>query len=137
VEVLAALPDWFGIPQANVDYTRAVGDLPTWVATFDGSGAGFLSIKQHFPWAAEVYVMGVLPRYHRLGIGRALLAAAEGALREQGVEYLQVKTLSARHPDPLYARTRGFYAAVGFRPLEDLPALWGEENPCLLLVKKI
>jgi hypothetical protein len=56
-------------------------------------------------------------------------------LRGQGVEYLQVKTLSDAHPDAGYARTRAFYQAMGFRPLQELPELWGEENPCLQMVK--
>jgi ribosomal protein S18 acetylase RimI-like enzyme len=99
--------------------------------------AGFLSIKEHFPHAAEIYVMGVAARFHRQGCGRALMAAAEAYLRAQGVEYLQVKTLSPAHPDRYYVLTREFYAAMGFRPLEEFPTLWGEANPCLLLVKGI
>jgi GNAT superfamily N-acetyltransferase len=81
--------------------------------------------------------MGVLPEYHRGGIGRRLVAAAEAWLRGQAVEYLQVKTLSPAHPDPGYSRTRAFYQALGFRPLEEFPLLWGAETPCLLMVKGI
>ena len=81
--------------------------------------------------------MGVLPDYHRQGVGRALIQQAEIYLREMGVEYLQVKTLAATHPDPFYARTRAFYEAFGFRPLEVLPVLWNPENPCLIMVKAL
>jgi len=135
--VLRALPDWFGIEAAVIHYIESVQALPTWVAYHDGAPIGFLAVKQHFPWAAELYVMGVLPEHHRLGAGRSLVAAAETALREKGVEYLQVKTLSASHPDPNYAKTRAFYTAMGFRPLEELTTLWGIENPCMLMVKKL
>lgn len=59
----------------------------------------------------------------------------EPILRAQKVEFLQAKTLSAKHPDVGYGRTRQFYLAVGFRPLEEFPDLWGEANPCLQLIK--
>ena len=80
---------------------------------------------------------GVLPAYHRCGVGRALVQRAETFLREARVEYLQVKTLAPTHPDEHYALTRAFYQAVGFRPLEVLPTLWNEDNPCVILVKKL
>ncbi len=47
----------------------------------------------------------------------------------RNVEFLQVKTLSAKHPDAGYGRTRQFYLAMGFRPLQEFPTLWGEANP--------
>jgi ribosomal protein S18 acetylase RimI-like enzyme len=135
--VLRALPEWFGIEEATVQYIHDVDELPTFVAFVDGRAVGFMSVMQHFPQAAELYVLGVLPEMHRQGIGQALLSAVEAYLREQGVEYLQVKTLSASHPDVGYAKTRAFYESVGFKPLEEFPTLWGEANPCLLMVKTL
>jgi GNAT superfamily N-acetyltransferase len=136
--ILRALPDWFGIEDAIVHYAGEIDRLPTFRAVDTaGQTLGFASIKQHTPYAAEVYVMGVRREAHRRGIGQALIAAAEDWLRARGVEYLQVKTLSAPHPDPNYARTRAFYEAVGFRPLEEMVDLWGEQNPCLLMVKRL
>jgi len=84
-----------------------------------------------------LYVLGVLPEMHHRGVGRALLARVEAHLREQGVAYLQVKTLSASHPDTDYARTRAFYEAMGFTPLEEFKTLWDEANPCVLMVKAV
>lgn len=135
--ILRALPEWFGIEEATAQYIRDVDHLPTFVAWLDGRAVGFMTVKQHFPQSAELYVLGVLPEMHNRGIGRALLARVEAYLREQGVEYLQVKTLSASHPDEGYAKTRVFYEAVGFRPLEEFPTLWDEANPCLLMVKAV
>ena len=43
----------------------------------------------------------------------------------------------AREIDENYARTRAFYLAMGFRPLEEFTQLWNEQNPCLLMVKRI
>ncbi len=80
--------------------------------------------------------MGVRRERHGQGLGSALLGAAESCLRNGGVEYLQVKTLGPSDPDEGYGRTRAFYEARGFVPLEELLDLW-EQNPCLLLVKRL
>ena len=47
-----------------------------------------------------------------------------------------VKTLGPSDPDAGYARTRRFYEPRGFVPLEEPHDLW-EDNPCLLLVKRL
>jgi ribosomal protein S18 acetylase RimI-like enzyme len=137
--ILRMLPEWFGQEEANLQYLDAIDRLPTFLAV-DHSQAtilGFLTLYQHFPKAAEVYITGVHPDYHRQGIGRALLHYVEDYLRKNGVEYLQVKTLSESHPDEGYAKTRAFYSAVGFTPLEEIKALWDESNPALILIKKL
>jgi GNAT superfamily N-acetyltransferase len=130
--VLGELPDWFGFGEVNAAYVRDVAELPTFAVGDDG----FLSLKIHTPRAAEVYVMGVRPTVHGQGLGTALLEAAEAYLRARSVEYLQVKTLGPSDPDPGYARTRRFYEARGFVPLEEIHGLW-EQNPCLLMVKRL
>ncbi len=133
--ILRALPQWFGIEEATAHYVRQTDRLPTLRATLDGEVAGFLTFNRHGAHAAEIDVMAVRPEWHRRGVGRALLAEAEAYLRQRGVEYLQIKTLSPAHPDENYARTRQFYRAMGFRPLEEFPELWGPANPCLQMVK--
>lgn len=135
--ILRALPDWFGIEAALQHYVAEIDRLPTFTIRRAERTIAFLSVKVHTPYAAEIYVMGVAPEAHRQGLGRRLVAAAERWLAAQGMEYLQVKTLSPTHPDPFYARTRAFYHAQGFRPLEEFPLLWGEANPCWLLVKHL
>lgn len=136
--ILRSLPDWFGIEEAIVHYVNEIGNLPTFLALdAEERAAGFLSLKQHYPLAAEVYVMAIRQEWHRRGMGRALLEHAQVYLSGLGVEYLQVKTLGPSHPDKNYAQTRRFYEAMGFRPLEELPDLWGERNPCLLMVKRL
>ncbi len=135
--ILRALPEWFGIEDAIIHYRDFAAAHPTLIAKVAGAPVGCLAIMQHSPFAAEVYVMGVLPEFHGQGIGRMLVQSAEGWLIEQGVEYLQVKTLADTHPDPGYAKTRLFYEKMGFRPLEVFPTLWGEANPCLVMVKRV
>ena len=136
-QILRALPSWFGIEEAVIHYRDVAAEFPTIIAWDGETAAGFLTVQQHNPYAAEIIVMGVLPDYHRRGIGRRLVQRMETFLMGQGVEYLQVKTLASTVSDEGYARTRAFYQAVGFRPLEVLPQIWNEDNPCLLMVKKL
>lgn len=135
--ILNSLPQWFGIEASNQQYLRDIEVLLTFLARRDDCVVGFLTLKQHNPYAAEVHIMGVSPELHTQGIGRGLIAAGERFLQQQGVEYLQVKTLSATHPDEYYARTRAFYGVMGFRPLEEFKTLWDAANPCLLMVKSL
>ena len=65
-----------------------------------------------------------------------MLEAIERDAREGGVRLLEVKTLGPSHPDPGYARTRRFYAKMGFLALE-ATNLWGEDTPCLIMVKSL
>ncbi len=135
--VLRALPDWFGIEEAVRQYAVDIDCLPT-ILVMDGDRVlGFLSVKIHNEYSAEVYVMGVRPEAQRQGIGRGLVERAEAFLRERGIEYLQVKTLGPSHPDEHYAKTRAFYLAMGFRPIEEFSQIWNVENPCLIMVKRI
>ena len=135
--VLKTLPTWFGIPESVAEYVASADAHPTVIASADGDDVGLLTLVMHTPYAAEVYVMGVLPDHHRHGIGRAMLERAEKWLSERDIEYLQVKTLSPRHPDPGYAKTRAFYLACGFRPLEEFPDLWSPDQPALQMVKAL
>jgi GNAT superfamily N-acetyltransferase len=135
--VLKTLPTWFGIPESVADYVASADAHPTVIASADGEDVGLLTLVTHTPYAAEVYVMGVRPEYHRHGIGRAMLERAEEWLSARDIEYLQVKTLSPRHPDPGYAKTRSFYLACGFRPLEEFPDLWSPDQPALQMVKAL
>jgi ribosomal protein S18 acetylase RimI-like enzyme len=81
--------------------------------------------------------MGILPTFHHGGIGRALMENAERYAKAQQIEYLQVKTLGPSNDDVNYASTRAFYSAMSFRPLEEFTQIWDENNPCLVMVKRI
>jgi ribosomal protein S18 acetylase RimI-like enzyme len=136
-EILSTLPTWFGVPDANEEYVAHCDRTPTLIASLDGRAVGLTSIVRHSDWSAEVHLMAVVPEHHRSGIGRRMLQHAEAELAADGVEFLQVKTLSSRHPDPGYVKTRAFYEAYGFRPLEEMPDLWNPENPALIIIKTV
>lgn len=135
--ILRSLPDWFGIERSIVQYLKDIDTMPTLVANVAGKTVGFLTIKKHNEYSAEIHVMAILSEMHRNGIGKQLVCRAETMLRRDGFEYLQVKTLGPSRPDRHYAITRAFYEATEFRPLEELPDLWDKDNPCLVMVKKL
>ena len=135
--IIRSLPEWFGMQSGIDHYSSVIDQLPTFLASSSAGVIGFLSLKQHNPYSAEIYVMGILPGMHRMGIGKALVNTAQTWLKLQGSEYLQVKTLGSSNPDSNYARTRAFYLAMGFRPLEEFRQIWDEHNPCLILVKRL
>jgi GNAT superfamily N-acetyltransferase len=135
--ILKALPEWFGIPATNEEYIRSLPRLTTFVARLRGGVVGFVALEQEFPESAENHVLAVHPEHHRQGIGRALLVHSERWLRNRGVEVFHVKTLGPSDPYPPYAKTRAFYTAFGFRPLFETTALWGPENPALILAKPL
>jgi GNAT superfamily N-acetyltransferase len=136
-ELLASVPHWFGIAEANANYAAVAERSPTVGASVDGADIGFLTLVQHSEFAAEVYVMAVRPERHRQGVGTALLRRAEQELSQSGVEFLQVKTLAPSDPDEGYVATRAFYLGYGFRPLEVFPTLWDPDNPALQMVKSV
>jgi GNAT superfamily N-acetyltransferase len=143
--LLRKLPAWFGIESSVIEYIESARRLPAYLAwprdpasagLPPGLAAGALLAVRHFPRSAEIYLMAVDPAVHRQGAGRALVTALESDLIAEGVEFLQVKTLGPAHPDPGYARTRQFYASVGFQPLEEITGLW-PGNPCLIMIKTL
>lgn len=135
--VLRALPDWFGIEAAIVEYVQETRAMTFWAAWVADRPVGFVALKRHNAFTSEIYCMGIRPEVHRSGIGAALVSACEAHCRESGAEFLTVKTLAESQPHEGYAKTRAFYLAQGFRPLEVLATLWGEENPCLFMAKAL
>jgi GNAT superfamily N-acetyltransferase len=97
---------------------------------------GVLLVDQRYPTSAEVHLLAVRRKHHRSGIGRTLLERVEDDLRAQGVRLLSVKTFGPSASDPDFDRTRAFYTACGFHPVEEFPDLW-VDNPCLLMVKAL
>jgi len=135
--ILRALPDWFEIESSIVDYAGQVQSMPFFAAYEDEKAIGFIALKIHNKYTAEICVMGVLQEYHRQGIGKVLVEKCEQYCKNNNMEYLTVKTLDESRECNSYKKTRLFYLSLGFKPLEIFPLLWDEDNPCLFMVKHI
>ena len=136
-EILKTLPQWFGIEEALERYAVESDGLPMYGCRVGEQVAGIVTLKPHTPVAVEIHVIAVRPTWHRRGIGGGLIDRARTHARARGVKYLTVKTLSPERDDPNYAKTRAFYAAMNFEPIETFPTLWGPENPALLMIRTV
>lgn len=135
--ILRRLPEWFGIEEAIQEYVEGVKKTTFLTAKIKSTEIGFISLKEHNNYTGEIYVMGILKEFHRRGIGKKLTDYAAMILKNENKKFMTVKTLSSSHPDKNYQKTRKFYRAMGFFPLEEFKELWGEESPCLFMVKKL
>lgn len=133
--VLRDLPEWFGIEEAIVEYVQQSQHMMFWAAYVLDRPVGFLALLEHNRYTAEIYCMGIDKHFHHQGLGTSLVNASLADCRNKGREFLTVKTLDQSRPDKSYEKTRQFYLAMGFRPLEVFPTLWDEENPCLFMAK--
>ena len=134
-EILRSVPEWFGIEESIVEYVEAIEKMSTILAMHGDQAIGFMTLERHAPKSGELHVLAIRPEWHRRGVGAALLAATESYAQSVGVRYLQVKTLSSRRECEHYAKTRLWYEAMGFEVLTEFPTLWGEDLPCLQLIK--
>jgi ribosomal protein S18 acetylase RimI-like enzyme len=135
--LLRGLPEWFGLEQPILDYIEAARALPNTTAAVADEIVGACLVRHHTPVASEIELLAVRRDLHRHGIGRMLLRRVEADLRATGVKLLQVKTFGPSGSSVEYERTRAFYAAVGFVPLEERTDIWGPANPCLISVKAL
>lgn len=136
--VLDDLPQWFGDPAAKARYIAEAADAPTLAAHAGATPAGILTLRRHFPQTFEMRILGVRPAHQGIGHGRRLVEAAAAHARDAGAGFLTVKTLGPSNRDPHYAKTRAFYAALGFHPLEEFATFWRDPpNPCLFLVRPL
>ena len=136
-KTLRVLPGWFGNIAAIVDYVERVKGMPFYAAFDDDKPVGFVAIKIHNPFTAEVSVMGLVKEYHRQGIGRKLIKCCEEYCKDNKMNFITVKTLDGSVPSKSYEKTRLFYLSMGFKPLEVFPLYWDKDNPCLFMVKVV
>jgi len=130
-DILATIGDWFGLPASNAAYENLAETGPAVVALDAGMPVGLMMLKRHFDTALEISFIGVMRDRHRQGVGRALMHHAEGR------RFLTVKTQGPSAGYEPYERTRRFYQALGYAPLEEFTEIWDAQNPALLMVKAV
>ncbi len=135
--ILRALPEWFGSEEGIAENTGKARKARVYAAVQGSEAVGFVSLIAHNRHTAEIATIGIVKTRHRQGIGTALIGRCERLCTENGMEFLTVKTLDESAESDGYARTRAFYHAMGFRPLEVFPLYWDADNPCVFLAKHL
>jgi len=135
--ILRDLAEWFGIESSTKAYIEGVRDKLFIAYKEKGEYVGFVSLEETSEISCDMYVLGVLKKYHKTGIGTKLINFIEGEAKKLGKTYITVKVLSDSHPCENYQKTRRFYNKNGYRMLEELKDLWGEDNPCAYCIKEL
>lgn len=136
--ILDSLPEWFGIQEANEKYILDVLDeqFDAWVAHDGQQCVGLALVRRHFQCSAELHLLAVHAAHHGTGIGARLVEHVVADLTAKSVTYLTVHTVGPSYDYEPYARTRAFYRAVGFVPLEEHQRLdW--DGPTLILLRRL
>lgn len=79
--------------------------------------AGFAIMEFH-DCDAHLNLLGVLPRYHRCGIGRELLAWLEASAITAGTFLIKLEVRAAN------AVGRAFYSGLGYREIGEVPGYY-------------
>ena len=135
-EILNDLPEWFGMPESTEEYITDSQDKPFIACFMDNEAVGFVVLNATSEDCADIFVMGIKKKYHRMGIGTKLNDAYEKLAKKLGYTYTQVKTVQTGHYKE-YDITNNFYKSVGYKELEVFPTLWDEWNPCQIYIKYI
>ena len=134
--ILEALPEWFGIPEAREEYIRDSAGKVFFCAVENEKDLGFLYLKETGKDTVELAVMGILKEYHHQGIGKELFLRAKKTAKEMGYSFIQVKTVQMGKYKS-YDDTNRFYISIGFKEFEVFPTLWDKWNPCQIYVMGI
>ena len=135
--LLHDLPEWFGIDASVRTYIEEARTFSGAAAIAGDDVVGVCLLRRHTDVAAEIELLAVRRDLHRRGIGRRLLERVEADLRADGIRLLQVKTFGPSGESVEYERTRAFYRACGYLPLEERTDIWAPGNPCLFMVKPL
>ena len=135
--LLSQLPDWFGTYDVYQDYLDDLATRHVFGVAVSNTVVGLMALTEASKAHMDIHVFAVAPAMHGKGVGRALVIQAERFAAEKGKHFLTVKTLGPSHPSLPYRKTRGFYQAVGFAPIEEYADFWGKGYPMLLLCKSV
>lgn len=133
-EVLNDLPEWFGLSESTQKYINDSQNKPFVAAYVNDEPVGFIVLNETSKDCADIFVMGIKKKFHRMGVGSMLNEAYEAIARKLGYTYSQVKTVQFGHYKE-YDISNNFYIAMGYKELECFPTLWDEWNPCQIFVK--
>lgn len=76
-DILRSLPEWFAVEESIVDYTRKVQDMIFYIALEDTNPIGFIAVKTHNEFTAEISVMRIMSDFQRKGTGTSPIKRVE------------------------------------------------------------
>lgn len=129
-------PDEIDIAREVLDAALAEGPqghYQSFVAEVDGETVGWVCYGPT-PCTVgtyDIYWIGVSPAWQGKGIGQALMAFSEQAIRDRGGRLFVVET-SGRES---YAPTRRFYEALGYTQVARIPDFYGPGDPRVIFTK--
>lgn len=134
-EVLQDLPEWFGIEESTKAYIDTVKDYPMYAVYDKEELVGFYSLREENKDVLDMYVLGIKKKYHGKGYGTILQETVNKFAKSKGYSYLIVLTLSKKHKDIGYAKTRDFYHKMGFVDMYESDKIWDKSNPTQIMMK--
>ena len=136
-KVLSDLPDWFGIEEATKEYIDTVRKYPFIACYINNLAVGFYSLREENKNVLDMYVLGVLKKYHQRGVGKALQMYAEKYARGKGFKYLMVLTLAKKANNSSYLATRQFYLKMGYIDFYQNDDIFSPSDPCQIMIKPL
>lgn len=134
--IINELKDWFEVEEPRLEYIEDSKTLPTFIYFDNDKPVGFLTLKETSKFTLELHVIGVLKKYHRHKVGTRLFEKAKEYAKDNGYEFIQVKTVEMGYYDE-YDQTNYFYKSLGFKELEVIKNIWDENNPCQIYIMTI
>lgn len=134
--IINQLTDWFEVEEPRLEYIKDSRVLPTFISFDNDKPVGFICLKETSKYTMELHVMGVLKEYHRNKLGTKLFEEAKKYAKNNGYEFLQVKTVEMGYYSE-YDQTNYFYKSLGFKELEVIKEIWDEKNPCQIYIMHI
>jgi GNAT superfamily N-acetyltransferase len=135
--ILRDLPEWFGIEASTNEYIKNVAKYPLIGAFLNGQAVGFYSIREENNRVLDMYVLGVLKKYHNQGIGTKLQAFVDAYAYSHNYQYLMVLTLAEKVKNKEYLQTRKFYLKQGFIDFYQNDRIFDAYNPCQIMLKTV
>ena len=136
-KILLDLPEWFGIEESTKEYIENVAKYP-FVAAFDESEPiGFYSLREENKDVLDMYVLGVLKKYHKKGVGTLLQKYVDEYAKNHQYKYMMVLTLAEKVQNKEYLLTRNFYLKMNFTDFFQNDSIFDEFNPCQIMIKQL
>ena len=95
-EVLYDLPEWFGLPESTENYIIYSQDKPLLACYANDEVAGYIVLNATSKDCADIFVMGVKKKFHRMGIGLKLNNAFEILAKKLGYTYSQLRQVATK-----------------------------------------